>query len=123
MTNSGTSDLTPGAGDLLFAYGTLRRGGQYHTFLERCRARFIGKGTTQTPYPLVLAEYPCLLDQPGEGAHVNGEVFEIPEPADWEAIDHLEDHPREYRRRLEPIRTGAQTVQAWTYFYQFPELK
>jgi gamma-glutamylcyclotransferase (GGCT)/AIG2-like uncharacterized protein YtfP len=118
MTHPAEIDDMPSPGDLLFAYGTLQRGGQYHYFLERCGARFVSKGKTQLPYPLILADYPCLLDRPGEGTQVEGEVFEIPNSPDWEAIDRLEDHPREYRRRLEPIQTGSQTVQAWTYFFQ-----
>lgn len=109
-----TSDARPG--DLLFVYGTLQRGGMYHHLLGH--ARFLGQAYTARPYPLILAHYPCLLDRPGEGLVVSGELFSLPDSATWQRVDLLEDHPREYRRRLERVRmkSGEDPV-AWVYFY------
>ncbi|MEX0326351.1 MAG: gamma-glutamylcyclotransferase [Puniceicoccaceae bacterium] len=109
-------------GELLFVYGTLKRGGQYHHLLQQDGTEFKGSGQLTTPYPLILAEYPCLLDQPGHGYRVKGELFRIGSTSTWEAVDRLEDHPREYLRRLEPVESGNHTVRAWTYFYRLPEL-
>ncbi|NDV63531.1 gamma-glutamylcyclotransferase [Puniceicoccales bacterium CK1056] len=122
MTKPRSKEGFPAANSLLFVYGTLQQGGQYHYFLERCEARFVSPGTLTTPYPLILADYPCLLDQPGKGFPVTGEIYEIKKPGDWESIDHLEGYPSEYTRRLESVKTDSQTLLAWTYFYQWPDL-
>jgi gamma-glutamylcyclotransferase (GGCT)/AIG2-like uncharacterized protein YtfP len=121
MSSPSPANGLPGEDSLLFAYGTLQRGGQYHYFLEQCAARFMGTGTLRTPYPLILARYPCLLDQPGKGYRVEGELYRLRQSADWLAVDHLEAHPVEYTRRLEPVETGTTTHAAWTYFYNFPD--
>ena len=120
MTHPASTESLPPAGSLLFVYGTLQRGGQYHYFLERCAARFVSTGKLTTHYPLILAEYPCLLDQPGKGYRVGGEIYEIHQPDDWKALDHLEGYPHEYTRRPEPVETQSGTLTAWTYFYQHP---
>jgi gamma-glutamylcyclotransferase (GGCT)/AIG2-like uncharacterized protein YtfP len=106
----------PKSGDLFFTYGTLKAGGKYHHLLEKNDK--LGTGTMQVPYPLVLAEYPCLLDQPGQGHHVRGEVYRITDEKCWEELDELEDHPIEFKRRRELIDLDGHTLQAWTYFYQ-----
>jgi len=111
----------PRGNDLLFVYGTLQRGGEYHDFLRSAHARLLGAGTLLVPYPLVVGRYPCLLDRRGCGYRVRGEVYRIAHPSRWAALDWLEDHPREYQRRLEPVRLGGATVRAWTYFYLFPQ--
>ncbi len=111
----------PRENDLLFAYGTLQRGGEYHEFLTNAHARFLGVGELVTPYPLVVARYPCLLDRRGLGFRVRGEVYRIPHPSRWAALDWLEDHPREYLRRIEPVRLNGAIVRAWTYFYRHPQ--
>lgn len=111
----------PQAGDLLFAYGTLKRGGQYHYLLEGDGAEFLSTGRLALPYPLLLAEYPCLLDEPGTGFKVTGELFRILNRETWRRVDRLEDHPREYLRRLETVETGTGPVTAWTYFYRQTE--
>jgi gamma-glutamylcyclotransferase (GGCT)/AIG2-like uncharacterized protein YtfP len=109
--------LLPEDGCLLFAYGTLQRGGEYHQLMRDCAAACLGEARLLTPYPLVIHRYPCLLDHPGRGFPVEGELYRIPRSADWAALDRLEDHPREYRRRPEAVAINGQTVHAWTYFY------
>ncbi|MFO7725407.1 MAG: gamma-glutamylcyclotransferase family protein [Oceanipulchritudo sp.] len=107
----------PPDGSLLFVYGTLQRGGCFHSLLQSSRPAFLGSGRLCTRYPLLLARYPCLLDLPDRGHRVLGEVYRLPRSRDWLAIDQLEDHPREYRRRLEPVEVEARRLEAWTYFY------
>ncbi|NBD39197.1 MAG: gamma-glutamylcyclotransferase [Verrucomicrobia bacterium] len=107
----------PAPGDVLFAYGTLQRGGCYHHLLERAGADFVGEAQTRQPYPLILDRYPCLLDLPEKGFPVTGELFRIPDHATWEVLDRLEDHPREYRRRQEVVRTTEAEITAWVYFF------
>ena len=111
----------PGPGELLFAYGSLQRGGQYHFFLAGHDAEFLGVARLLTPYPLLLAEYPCLLDRPGAGHLVHGEVYRIGSTRNWRELDRLEGHPEEYLRRPEPVALHESIVRAWTYFYQCPE--
>lgn len=110
---------SPKSGDLFFTYGTLKDGGKYHHILQQSEK--IGRATMLVPYPLVVADYPCLLDQPEEGYHVRGEVYRVMDPSCWEQLDELEDHPVEYKRRLELIDLNGSSVQAWTYFYQLTE--
>ena len=107
----------PAPGDLLFAYGTLQRGGCYHHLLEQAGAGFAGEAQTRKPYPLILDQYPCLLDLPERGFPVTGELYRIPDRATWEVLDRLEDHPREYRRRKELVRTTEVEATAWVYFF------
>lgn len=109
--------VIPEAGDLLFAYGTLKTGGQYHHLLSGEGVELLGSGKLKVPYPLILAEYPCLLDQPQSGHPVVGEVYRIKDSRKWALLDHLESHPSEYRRRLEAVTVGESENQAWTYFY------
>lgn len=117
---SAESDLKalPTAASLLFAYGTLQRNGQYHRILEACGATFLAEARTRVPYPLIVTDYPCLLDLPGKGFHVTGELYRIPLPEDWRALDTLEGHPNEYERRLEPVESAQGVHPAWVYFYQ-----
>jgi gamma-glutamylcyclotransferase (GGCT)/AIG2-like uncharacterized protein YtfP len=107
---------------LLFVYGTLQRGGCYHHLLGTDGVHFLGRGHTTRPYPLILDQYPCLLDRPGVGHPVSGEVYRIQSPFTWATIDQLEDHPREYRRRPEPIVMNSSRQLCWVYFYQDPTL-
>lgn len=114
-------DELPPDGDLFFSYGTLKRGGQYHYLMQEMGAEFIGTGQLIIPYPLLLAEYPCLLDQPGSGLGVKGEVFRIPKSEGWTKLDWLEGHPDEYKRRTEPVWVNGERQMAWTYFFLQPE--
>lgn len=107
----------PGPGEFLFAYGTLQRGLKYHYFLERNGARFVGSAQLPDAYPLLQLEYPCLLDEPGSGEPVSGEIYQILSPAAWRDIDWLEDHPIEYRRRLLDLHPPWH-LRVWVYFYQ-----
>jgi len=106
---------------LLFVYGTLQRGGMYHPLLEACGARFVGRASTLQAYPLLLDRYPCLMDAPGTGFRVSGEVYRIRHAQSWWDLDQLEGHPHEYRRRLEPVELAGEVREAWTYFFLLPD--
>jgi gamma-glutamylcyclotransferase (GGCT)/AIG2-like uncharacterized protein YtfP len=107
----------PQPNDLVFVYGTLRKGGEYQWVMGKANGVLLGHGKLNTPYPLILDRYPCLLDLPGEGYRVEGEVYQIPESSGWKHLDWLEDHPNEYLRRIEMVQMKDKIIHAWTYFY------
>ena len=70
---------------LVFVYGTLKRGEPNHHWMQESdddgRAEFVGSGRTETRYPLVIASkynIPFLLNLPGTGKQVRGEVYRCP---------------------------------------------
>ncbi|MEO1941579.1 MAG: gamma-glutamylcyclotransferase family protein [Campylobacterales bacterium] len=83
----------------LFVYGSLKRGKPLHFYLSR--AQFLGVGVTEERYPLILAEegwYPYLLDFPGKGYRVTGELYSIDYPT-LKLIDQVEEYPKYYIRK------------------------
>jgi gamma-glutamylaminecyclotransferase len=94
----------------IFVYGTLKRG---FPLFERglYDARFIGLVETAEPYPLVIAGSffgPMMLDRPGEGLRVRGELFEI--DADrLPVLDALEDVGKagSFRTELRVVPLGG----------------
>ena len=105
--------------NLIFVYGTLKKGFPNH---ERymISARFMGKYHTVEKYPLILFSnryVPGMLDRPGEGHHVEGELFEVNDEglADMDLLEGTQE-PDGYRRqtiavkaidRIEPDVTPA----------------
>jgi gamma-glutamylaminecyclotransferase len=92
----------------LFVYGTLKKGLPNHdNYMES--AKHLGKYQTVEKYPLVLcgARYvPCMIYQPGEGHHVEGELYEV----DAECLNRIDALERihdsdGYRRTV--IRVGS----------------
>ncbi len=107
---------------LLFVYGTLKKGFPNHAgFLDR--ARMVGEYQTRDSFPLVLNGKrctPCLIDRPGVGQPVQGEVYAV-DATTLDALDRLERTTAAdgYHRRaiaVEPRdgqkKTGL-TVQAY----------
>ncbi|MEH6578083.1 MAG: gamma-glutamylcyclotransferase family protein [Amphritea sp.] len=92
---------------LVFIYGTLKRGFANHkSHLDQ--AEYLGEYTTDEHYPLVVAGRwysPCLMDRPGEGLPVTGELYQVTNQT-LELLDHLErvDAPDGYRRKRIQIR-------------------
>ncbi|KFB53853.1 AGAP010682-PA-like protein [Anopheles sinensis] len=113
----------------VFVYGTLKRGEPNHHWLTNVangRAQFLAPGSTTIRYPLVVGSrynIPFLLDVPGTGHFINGEIYEIDEPM-LDRLDVLEDYPRLYERRTEAIRNtdDGSVVNCWIYLLQkFPK--
>ena len=111
MKNSQSSaDVNP----LVFVYGTLKRGCHNHGLLQRTRAEFISTGRTASKFPLVVDGLPYLLDMPGKGHRVEGEIYRVNSAEGWSALDRLEGHPRFYQRRLTEIAgDDRETYAAW----------
>uniref|UniRef100_A0A2M4AQA8 Gamma-glutamylcyclotransferase family protein n=1 Tax=Anopheles triannulatus TaxID=58253 RepID=A0A2M4AQA8_9DIPT len=117
----------------VFVYGTLKQGEPNHHWLTDVangKASFVGRGTTVTRYPLVIGSrynIPFLLDVPGRGHQVRGEIYDIDDRM-LARLDVLEDYPRLYERRPEAIQSAekggggtAEVVSCWIYLLQrFP---
>lgn len=108
--------------DLLFIYGTLRRGHAMHRLLDGCVPHAPGRIGGRL---YAVAGYPGLVlsDQPDE--RVVGELVQMPDPdAALSRLDAYEEcspafpEPHEYVRTLLPIELeSGGTVQAWVYLY------
>jgi gamma-glutamylaminecyclotransferase len=106
----------------LFVYGTLKRGFPLH---ERglTGARFLGPYRTVSKYPLYVAGprfTPMMLDEPGVGMRVEGELYEIGDDRlSWlDAIEHIAE-PGNLRAviAVEPL-IGGPPVSATVYLKQ-----
>ncbi|XP_049290191.1 putative gamma-glutamylcyclotransferase CG2811 [Anopheles funestus] len=113
----------------VFVYGTLKKGEPNHHWLtdvSNGRARFIAKGRTTVQYPLIVAtryNIPFLLDVPGTGHFVVGEIYEIDDRM-LGRLDVLEVYPKLYDRRPEVIRNEETNVveSCWIYLMRsFPK--
>lgn len=87
----------------VFVYGTLKKGQpNYSTMLDTSKgtAKFLGRARTMDKYPLVIAgqyNIPFLLNVPGEGQRVQGEIYSVDEPM-LKFLDWFESCPQMYQR-------------------------
>ncbi|XP_024595880.1 gamma-glutamylaminecyclotransferase isoform X2 [Neophocaena asiaeorientalis asiaeorientalis] len=106
----------------VFVYGTLKTGQPNHRVLLESahgRAVFRGWGRTVEPYPLVIAgqrNIPRLLNLPGQGRRVAGEVYAVDEQM-LRFLDEFEGCPDMYQRtRVTVAVEGAGgTLQCFVY--------
>jgi gamma-glutamylaminecyclotransferase len=87
---------------LLFVYGTLKRGGANHHFLDG--QRFVGEARTAPGFRLYdLGGYPGLVARPDDHDGVVGEIWSV-DPAALVRLDALEGLGEgHYRRELIPL--------------------
>lgn len=102
---------------LLFAYGTLKRGGKYHCYLEEAELveeQATAKGSiydTGMGYPaMTLAD---------SGGQVEGEIYKIPDVL-WPALDYLEDYSSNpetdlYDKVTIEVEAGSKSLEAIVY--------
>lgn len=101
---------------LLFAYGTLKRGGKYHCYLEE--AELVEEQATAKGilYDTGMG-YPAMsLSANGQ---VEGEIYEIPDVL-WPALDFLEDYSGNpetdlYDKVTITVETGSKSLEAIVY--------
>jgi gamma-glutamylaminecyclotransferase len=105
--------------NILFVYGTLKRGSKNHRFLSG--SPFLGEAWTLPKYELVdCGSYPGLvLSMHGES--IQGELFEVDEPL-LHLLDQFEDVPNEYQRVPVTLMDGR-TVQTYLYVQDTTHLK
>jgi gamma-glutamylaminecyclotransferase len=104
---------------LIFVYGTLKKGKSLNFYLKN--ATFLEEGVTLLPYPLIVKPgkwYPYLLNLPGKGYRVRGEIYRL----DFQILkklDRLEEVPHYYRRAKIRVRGALshRTYHLWTYFH------
>lgn len=107
--------------DLVFVYGTLKRGGRNHRLLAG--AEFVGPARTEPRYRLIdCGPYPALIEYAAEPLEVIGELYRIA-PSLLPTLDELEDEGVLYRRivvevtRLDAAAGEASRVSAHTYLW------
>ena len=92
----------------IFVYGTLRTGEPNHDLLAHLTPQCLAH--TEPLYELInLGAFPAMVK--GGTTSVVGEVYEV-DYATLQALDHLEGHPRFYRRCSIKLREGAE-VEAY----------
>ncbi|TRY95524.1 hypothetical protein DNTS_012494 [Danionella cerebrum] len=110
---------------LVFVYGTLKKQQPNHfRLLDRSngRAEFITDARTVERFPLVIAtkyNIPFLLNAPGTGNQVYGEICEVDEKM-LKFLDWFEGCPKMYQRRpiqLEMLKEGESRglLEAFVY--------
>lgn len=115
---------------LVFVYGTLKEGFP-NFFLNRGR-RIAGTFRTKVPLPLYVVQLPnedrapWLVDCPGEGLRVSGQVFEI-DDATLLSMDSFEEVglPTGYVRaevELESTDDSSTSVRAYSYLKRRDQL-
>ncbi|KAM4710650.1 gamma-glutamylaminecyclotransferase C-like isoform 2-T2 [Anableps anableps] len=89
----------------VFVYGSLKRGQPNYPHMtdsNNGKAEFLATAVTVQKYPLVIAtkyNIPFLLNLPGQGNRVHGEIYEVDEKM-LEFLDQFENIPTMYQRTV-----------------------
>lgn len=101
----------------VFMYGTLKEGQpNHHKLLDsnNGQAEFITCARTVESYPLVIGtkdRYPFLLDVPGSGHRVSGEIYNVDQKM-LQFLDDFEECPELYQRtsiQLEILKENGES--------------
>ncbi len=107
---------SPAARTLVFVYGTLKRGGSNHGWLDG--QTYVGDARTVPGFRLyVVADYPGLVATPEDQVGVTGEVWSV-DTAALARLDELEGVAEKlYRRAPLPLLApfAEQTVEGYYY--------
>lgn len=105
-------------GQLLFVYGTLRRGSS-HPLAQRLAesAEYAGEARAQGELYWAHEDYPGLKLTQDENAKVHGDLYLLTEPALLDALDTYEGTSYE-RRRLPVESVTMGPAAAWVYVYE-----
>lgn len=94
---------------LVFVYGSLKKGYGNHSVMERSAGRLLGEATLPPRYKLFsLGGFPGVVEVDEDGNELHGEVYEVER---MNSLDALEGHPEFYRRKLVNTEYG----EAWVY--------
>ena len=100
--------------NLVFVYGTLKKGFVNHRLLEK--ANFLGEAYLPRTKMIHLGAYPAVIA--GGTKEVMGEMYQIDDTT-LARLDRLEGHPSFYERRQVKVFSVLPTVDtfiAWCYF-------
>ncbi|HWA26021.1 MAG TPA: gamma-glutamylcyclotransferase family protein [Lacunisphaera sp.] len=103
----------------VFVYGTLKRGGSNHLFLQD--QRFLGEARTASGYTLYsLGDYPGMVRAPGDTIGVTGELWVVDDGCLAE-LDCLEGLDEGLYERVEVLLAPNHLADsAQTYLYLRP---
>ena len=112
--------------NLVFSYGTLKRGFPNHSIMEEIKASYLVDAITKFKYPLVLAgkwNTPFLIDNKNypNSYKVNGELFEIDKKG-ISTLDEFEGVGKCYYKRLKidiyckTEKGNTISKDTWCYF-------
>ena len=105
--------------ELVFVYGTLRRGCSNARFLAN--TEFVGYGSTVDSYSLYAdrdSGLPCVVERPLTA--IVGELYRVSSALLLGPLDALEEHPEVYRRKLVPVVVNGFEYAAWMYIWPHP---
>jgi gamma-glutamylcyclotransferase (GGCT)/AIG2-like uncharacterized protein YtfP len=100
---------------LLFVYGSLKKGFDNHDLLSKSAKR-LGKATTVGKFAMYedsFGNYPFLVKQPI--SKIEGELYEIKRKELLDAIDEFEGAPEYYQRKKIRIKSHHGENVAFTY--------
>ena len=119
----------PAATDLLFVYGTLRKGGLNINAARLSReSRYIGEGYVRGLLHKI-GDYPALIPDATAGWVIGDlvQLYQLHFTLDW--LDAYEEcsaefpEPWEYERRVTTVETATGPALAWAYHYNWPTAK
>ena len=119
--------MTLHGSDLLFVYGSLRRGSG-HPMAQIVEDGADWMGVSRVEGRLYIIDwYPGLVPAGAAGQWVEGDLFRMVAPEhllplldDYEECSARFDHPQEYRRETAMVKQAGTFHRAWTYFYNRP---
>ncbi len=98
--------------ELVFVYGTLKKGKDLHHHLKK--SRFLGEGFIVGYDIYLVSWYPAVVKGSGK---VYGEVYAVDRET-LDVLDKVEDEGKLYKRIKENVKMGGKTVSCWVYLYQ-----
>ena len=99
--------------ELVFVYGTLRRGYHNHRLIMDCEVIDIGR--TVNNYAMYANGIPYVSENEAV-SQIYGELYLV-SPKILFTLDMLEGHPSWYKRKKVPIETlNGKIYNAWLYF-------
>jgi gamma-glutamylcyclotransferase (GGCT)/AIG2-like uncharacterized protein YtfP len=108
------AEYSPDKREVVFVYGTLRKGYGNHRLLEEGNAFFIGDAVTEEKYKLTASGIP-FVSKSEPICQIKGELYNVDGPT-LRRLDQLEGHPNFYYREQIPVLVGDKMVYAWIYF-------
>lgn len=98
--------------EMVFVYGTLRSGLNWHHLLRE--ASFLGEGITKDKFALYADFIPYVVK--GEKiCQIKGELYEVDKKT-LAILDELEHHPTWYCREKTIVLVNQKEIEAWLYF-------